>query len=468
MTTYKDLQPSVIKDPPFANIGAHDLCSIESNWTGCIGKEGSIERRLKKFTSVHWRQYYVALSQGCVYVFRDESSGSPKIYFSLKHYKKLQRNFSTPFSFAILPSSEDGKIYRFCCRSDAERLDLMRALYVSLLVVHDQPVPRHAQPIGIKEEYDLTESEIVTSSSTLCSKIYEVNDDSSDDDGRYDMPLEDHKLHRPINKLNKYERDPTVPRGNPHPDPKRLPVVPNTTSKQKQSNCTGFSSVPRKQSKFLKGSVKTDISKQKSLDSHNYKKDNDNLEEYSVDAASSITTSNKLKPQIAPKPVNPKIKSVGSGLTPQSSKTPILENPQQATPDDNTYINMTINDQAYVQPDPKVDPSDEYMFDGDRDDAGRVLHLKPEGTFLIRPSSEPGIKVLAVKMPNDKVLSFKILTQESKVFLEKNKKFDTIPQFVEHYKKQKLFNRDVTLGQGYKEVVDYDSGGYEPVAKPSL
>ena len=71
-------------------------------------------------------------------------------------------------------------------------------------------------------------------------------------------------------------------------------------------------------------------------------------------------------------------------------------------------------------------------------------------------------------MTNDKVLSFKILTQESKVFLEKNKKFDTIPQFVEHYKKQKLFNRDVTLGQGYKEVVDYDSGGYEPVAKPSL
>jgi hypothetical protein len=47
-------------------------------------------------------------------------------------------------------------------------------------------------------------------------------------------------------------------------------------------------------------------------------------------------------------------------------------------------------------------------------------------------------------------------------------KLEPIPQFVEHYKKQKLFNRDVTLGQGYKEVVDYDSGGYEPVAKPSL
>jgi hypothetical protein len=40
------------------------------------------------------------------------------------------------------------------------------------------------RPIGIKEEYDLTESEIVTSSSTLCSKatVYEVKDDSSDDD----------------------------------------------------------------------------------------------------------------------------------------------------------------------------------------------------------------------------------------------------------------------------------------------
>lgn len=184
-----------------------------------------------------------------------------------------------------------------------------------------------------------------------------------------------------------------VPRGNPHPDPKRLSVVPNTTSKQKQSNCTGFSSVPRKQSKFLKGSVKTDISKQKSLDSHNYKKDNDNLEEYSVDAASSITTSNKLKPQIAPKPVNPKIKSVGSGLTPQSSKTPILENPQQATPDDNTYINMTINDQAYVQPDPKVDPSAEYMFDGDRDDAGRYFVFSYD-TKLIGSFNVMGMSLL--------------------------------------------------------------------------
>ena len=127
-----------------------------------------------------------------------------------------------------------------------------------------------------------------------------------------------------------------APREKPHPDPKRLPVVPNTTSKQEQSNSKGFSS-----------------------------------------AASSITTSNKLKPQVAPKPVKPKSKSVGSlrstGLTPKSSKTPILENPQQATPDNNMYINMTTNDQAYVQPDPKVDPSDEYMFDGDRDDAGRYF-----------------------------------------------------------------------------------------------
>jgi hypothetical protein len=94
-------------------------------------------------------------------------------------------------------------------------------------------------------------------------------------------------------------------REKPHPDPKRLTVVPNTTSKPKQSNSTGFSS-----------------------------------------AASSITTS---KPQVAPKPVKPKIKSV--------------------RPDYNAYINTTTNDQAYVQP----DPSDEYMFDGDRDDAGRYF-----------------------------------------------------------------------------------------------
>jgi len=149
--------------------------------------------------------------------------------------------------------------------------------------------------------------------------------------------------------------------------------------------------VPRKQSKFPKGSVKTDISEQKSLDSHNYKKDNDNLEEYSVDAASSIATLNKLKPRVAPKPVKPKIKSVGSLRS--TGKTPILENPQPATPDDNAYINMTTNDQAYVQSDPKVDPSDEYMFDGDRDDAGRYFVFSYD-TKLIGSFNVMGMSLL--------------------------------------------------------------------------
>jgi len=61
---------------------------------------------------------------------------------------RLQRNFSTPFSFAILPSSEDGKIYRFSCRTDTERL-------VSILkprthvFVHDTLAKKHLHSIDI-------------------------------------------------------------------------------------------------------------------------------------------------------------------------------------------------------------------------------------------------------------------------------------------------------------------------------
>jgi len=66
-------------------------------------------------------------------------------------------------------------------------------------------------------------------------------------------------------------------------------------------------------------------------------------------------------------------------------------------------------------------------------------------------------------------LTFLFLTfQESKLFIEMKAKFDTISQFVEHYKKHNLPNKDVTLGQGYNEVEDNDSDDYEPVEKPLL
>jgi len=133
--------------------------------------------------------------------------------------------------------------------------------------------------------------------------------------------------------------------------------------------------VQKHQRKFPNGSVKTNISEQKSLESHNSKNDNDNLEEYSVDAARSITTRNKPKLKVAPKPVSSS-KALSSNkpsktsLSSQSSKTLISENPKE----EEMYMNMRrTDDQANVQPDPKVDPSDQYMFDGDKYDTGRYV-----------------------------------------------------------------------------------------------
>ena len=134
----------------------------------------------------------------------------------------------------------------------------------------------------------------------------------------------------------------------------------------------------KNQRKFPNGSVKTDISEQKSLESHNSKNDNDNLEKC-VDAARSITTQNR--PKVAPKPVKtrpPSVSSIkplssntpsGTSLSSQSSKPSISEN----TKEQEMYMNTTVFHPDYVNPDPKVDPSDEYMFDGDKYDTGRYV-----------------------------------------------------------------------------------------------
>jgi len=61
---------------------------------------------------------------------------------------RLQRNFNTPFSFAILPSSEDGKIYRFCCETDTERLVSILKPHTPVLV-HDTLIQIHLHSIDI-------------------------------------------------------------------------------------------------------------------------------------------------------------------------------------------------------------------------------------------------------------------------------------------------------------------------------
>jgi len=59
----------------------------------------------------------------------------------------------------------------------------------------------------------------------------------------------------------------------------------------------------------------------------------------------------------------------GTSLSAQSIKTQISENPPKKT----MHINTRTYDKDFVQPDPKGDPSDEYMFDGDKDDTVRYV-----------------------------------------------------------------------------------------------
>lgn len=535
MSSYKDLKPSQVKDTPFVNIGAQDLITVEANWKGLVRKEGQLERGLKKLgplskvTSIQWRQYFVVLSQGCVYVFHDDHSASPKVHFSLMNYHKLRRNFSVPHSFEILPCSSEGKVYKFSCATDTERLEWMRAIYVSMLAVHKESLPddEHTK-LKKSEEYNLLESTVGASASA--AKPHEINDDDDESsDDNYDKPDESIVNH------NKYEPDPTTK------------CVPTTDTIPKETNSKRIQkSVSEQRVTYEDAASPNETVKQRSFSDGTV---NFNAGNTSVDTvnSTSVQTKTKPKPQVAPKPAKPAKQKmyINSLNTPESSKLrtksptsrlrmttpasnsrtnspatnlrttmpspsrtesptselkllvssdsssrppsqesdkqsrspePKLPTPRKSPPcltkrgnsGGTNYLNMT-EEAGYVQPDPGLDPASEYLFSGNRDDSARELQLLAERTFLVRDSSEPGKKVLVVKTKAG-LKSYKIEKHSEKFMIEANVTFDTLHEVLEHYKRHNLPNIGVPLRLGYnaKQSSVPDDDDYEPVGQPLM
>lgn len=87
-------------------------------------------------------------------------------------------------------------------------------------------------------------------------------------------------------------------------------------------------------------------------------------------SAGSLHPTKTQRPSVSTKAGVSGNKPSKTSLSSQSSKTAISNNPEEG----GNYMNMTrTDDQDYLLPDPKVDPSDEYMFDGDKYDTGRYV-----------------------------------------------------------------------------------------------
>lgn len=127
---------SEILDSPQTTIGAQDLlCIGHCQKSGFLRKQGSLER-LFKF--LKWRQKFVVLSRGCIYVFKDELASCPQMSYSLRLFLRLSRNDdgSVRWSFCIFPAEEGGKSLLFSCISEQERKEWMKSLKAEMVKAH--------------------------------------------------------------------------------------------------------------------------------------------------------------------------------------------------------------------------------------------------------------------------------------------------------------------------------------------
>lgn len=172
-------------------------------------------------------------------------------------------------------------------------------------------------------------------------------------------------------------------------------------------------------------------------------------------------------------PSSPKRHSISNSPEPKSiSGSPEPKNAEPKTrnsSNEEPYINTHRQDDGYENPITQEDPSLEYMFDGNKEDAAWQLETTPVRTFLLRESAEPGKKVLVVKTSNG-LKSFKVGFQSNKFGIQVGVAFDTIHQFVEYYKRHNLPNLGITLRFGYnsefKETGNLSDSDYEPVEEP--
>lgn len=142
MTTYTDYDDTV-RQSPLKHIGAQDIVGLNGGCTknGFLRKQGRLERVFKFLT---WRQRYVVISHGCLYIFKDEFSRSYTMAVSLKTYNMTVRsdNFSRmPFVFRVLPHDPSAaKFIVFSCPDEANQKSWMAAIKKDLLRANEVEV----------------------------------------------------------------------------------------------------------------------------------------------------------------------------------------------------------------------------------------------------------------------------------------------------------------------------------------
>ncbi|XP_052773015.1 SH3 domain-binding protein 2-like [Mya arenaria] len=162
---------SQILTNPHVTIGAQELPVVEDcARSGFLRKQGRIERTIK---FLKWRQRYVVLSKGCLYIYNDEYATAPMSSAFLGNYIKCVRQrvpgrmqwiFQlVPATQATLGTSGTSHSLMFCSATEEERKEWMSAIKNELMLAHkftEEQIAQHK--LGCSdEEYIYLEKSVV-------------------------------------------------------------------------------------------------------------------------------------------------------------------------------------------------------------------------------------------------------------------------------------------------------------------
>lgn len=162
---------------PHRHIGAQDLLKQKDSvsHSGFLRKRGKLERLVGSnglFTAIFselskWRQRFVIVGRGCLYVYADEHGRSPLQSVSLKDYTRVERPTSggleidTRRCFRVVPSNERTmKTFVFGCAKDGERKEWMYKIREEMLLANSKTDEIEVSGSG-SDEYVYLEKPII-------------------------------------------------------------------------------------------------------------------------------------------------------------------------------------------------------------------------------------------------------------------------------------------------------------------
>lgn len=236
---------SSVLESPQTTIGAQDMICIGNySKSGFLRKQGLFERL---FQFLRWRQTFVILSRGCIYIFKDEWASRPKSSYTLRLFLRTIRNdnSSMRWSFSVLPVDQSrGKTLLFACISDQERKEWMKSLKAEMMKAHNVTEQLTNEN---RDEYIYLEKPVeVLEESTVQSneenpddlggeKDYDTIEDAMIDDEPA-MPKPDIKKKADIKKK---------PKPNPKPKPPVSATSPKVAVKKKSATLPASNAVLR-------------------------------------------------------------------------------------------------------------------------------------------------------------------------------------------------------------------------------